>query len=77
MHQVVMSLIDGRGIGHVFSGPINMQRSRGGQSLLDRGLARKLMRKLLLCRHRSGMFTRSLSQSFIPLKWRNSASART
>jgi len=28
MHQVVMSLIDGRGIGHVLR-PINMQRSRG------------------------------------------------
>ena len=71
MHQVVMSLIHGRGVGHVLSGPIKMQRSGGGQSLVDRALARKLMRKLLLCSHSSRMFSRRLSQPFIALKCGN------
>src|SRR5207247_11281682 len=68
MHQVVMSLFHSCSIRNVFPGPINMLRSSGCQSLLTRGLSGKLMRKLLLCSHSSGMFTRRLSQAFIPLQ---------
>src|SRR6266480_232862 len=73
MHQVVMSLAHSCSIGYVFSGAINMERSCSGQSLLNRGLAGKLMRKLLLCSHSSRMFPRSLSQPFIALKGGNSS----
>ena len=43
MHQVVMNLVHSCGVRHVFSSPIKMQRSSACQSLMNRGLAGKLM----------------------------------